>query len=81
MPCNEGLHRDSMVAVHPAQALLHWLDELNEELAFDGNRVLEEELQLAVEAALKVQAQKTAKGETLDTRRPGTRHVVRHYRG
>ena len=70
-----------MLAIHPAQALLHWLDELNEELAVDGNRVLEEELQLAVEAALKVQAQKLAEGEALDRRRPEKRQVVRHHRG
>lgn len=70
-----------MLAVNPAQALLHWLDELNEELAVDGNRVLEEELQLAVEAALKVQAQRTAKGGAHDTRRPAKREAVRHHRG
>lgn len=62
-----------------SQELLQWLDELTEDLADDGGSALEEELQLAVEAALKVQAQRVAghgtqgTGVSDKTRRPSQR--------
>ena len=66
----------------PLQDLLQWLDALNSDLADEegGGHMLEEELQRAVETALRVQAQnmadREAKGEhgVQQTRRAPRQH-------
>ncbi len=53
----------------PLQDLLQWLDALNSDLADEeGGHVLEEELQRAVETALRVQAQNLADSEAQSER-------------